>query len=112
MSKEPYLVDRDVNLHGGLDSLSANDYHVMVAIFDKQTNSRIMDATVIAQVEKKGLMANEESVLPMEKMITSGTVTYGNFFRLNSDSTYNIKVDIYRPRKSGKEEVELTFKPF
>lgn len=112
ITKDPYLIDRDVSLHGGIKSLSANDYHVMVAIFDKKTNERIKDATVTAKVEKKGLMSGDEIVLPMEKMITSGTVTYGNFYRMSRDESYEIEVVIYRPRQSGYEEVEFTYKPY
>ncbi|TDY02441.1 hypothetical protein [Thiohalophilus thiocyanatoxydans] len=112
ITKEPYLVDRDKSLHGGIDSLGSNDYHVMVAIFDKENNSRIKDATVIAKIDKKGFMSGENITMPMEKMITSGTVSYGNFFNLKSDSTYNMTVEIYRPRSNGYEEVEFTFKPF
>lgn len=112
ISKEPYLVDRDKNLHGGIDSLSSNDYHVMVAIFDKENNRRIRDATVIAKVDKKGFMSGENITMPLEKMVTSGTISYGNFFNIKSDSTYRMTVEIYRPRSSGYEEVEFTFKPF
>lgn len=111
ITKEPYLVDRDVSLHGGIGSLSANDYHVMVAIYDKKTNARIKDATVIAKVEKDGIMSGDKTVLPMEKMITSGTVTYGNFYKMNSGSEYEIEIKIYRPRESGYEEVEFSYKP-
>jgi len=112
ITKEPYLVDRDKSLHGGIDSLSSNDYHVMVAIFDKEENRRIKDATVIAKIDKKGFMSNENITMPMEKMVTSGTVSYGNFFNMKSDSTYTMTIEIYRPRSNGYEEVEFTFKPF
>lgn len=112
ITKEPYLVDRDISLHGGIESLGASDYHVMVAIFDKNTNARIKDATVIAKIEKKGIMSSDEAVLPMEKMITSGTVTYGNFYNLKKNTEYEIELKIYRPRQSGYEEVEFAYKTY
>jgi len=112
IKESPYLIDNDVKLHGGINNKDNNSYHVLVAIFDSKTNKRIEDVTVIAEVNKKSLLSGIEIEKPLQKMVTSGTITYGNFFTMNQKNTYKIKVIVYRPNQSTKETFEFTYEPY
>ena len=112
IKQNPYLVDNDVKIHGGVQSKGKSSYHVMVAIFDFKTNKRIEDATVIAEVTKKSILSGSETEKPLQKMVTSGTVTYGNFFDMDKKNVYEIKVSVYRPNINGKETFEFVYEPY
>ncbi len=107
LKKQPQLVDGDKSLHGGIGKRGSQ--HLMVAIFRKSDNSRVKDATVIAEVAPDKLLKRDKQIRPMEKMVTSGAVTYGNFFRIPNSGDYEIKVDIYEPNRSGAESVTFEY---
>ena len=68
--------------------------HLMVALVDAKSGSRIADAKVTANVTELGL-GNEEKRL--ELMTVGGTPSYGNHFTLKPGNRYTIKVSVWRP---------------
>ena len=106
---DPRLVDGDTSLHGGAGKQVSGTYHVMVAIYDRGSNERISDATVIAKVRPKKILDRNAEVKPLERMVTSGQVTYGNYFRFQGKGKYEIEAKIYESDKNGYEEVEFTY---
>lgn len=105
MKKHPQLVDGDRTLHGGIGNQGAGSQHIMVAIFHKEDNSRVKNATVIAKLKRDKLLAGWKHIKPLEKMLTSGVVTYGNFFPVTASGEYSIEVNIYVSNRSGAETV-------
>ena len=110
IKKNPYLVDRDKTLHGGVDKKNISAQHIMISIFSKQDNSRILDATAIAEVKVNKLLSSDEVEKPLEKMVTSGTVTYGNYFDMPGTGEYKVEVSIYESNKNGSEKVVFVYK--
>lgn len=104
----PKLVDGDKSLHGGISGQGSNSYHVMVAIYDKDKNLRINDATIIAEVNSS-FIGRPDAIKPLEKMLTSGSVTYGNYFNFNAKGTYEIATRIYESDKNGYESFKFKY---
>ncbi|HEY2925380.1 hypothetical protein [Piscinibacter sp.] len=67
--------------------------HLMVALVDAKSGSRIADAKVTANVTELGL-GNEEKRL--ELMTVGGTPSYGNHFTLKPGNRYTITVKVWR----------------
>lgn len=110
LKKQPYLIDRDVHLHGGLEKQDPAAQHIMVSVFRKSDKQRVLDATLIATVKARKLLGGIEIVKPLEKMVSGGAVTYGNYFMLPEKGEYKIDVEIYEPNKNGSETVSFIFK--
>ena len=77
----PVLVDGDKTLHKD-NNASDSGEHVLVYIFRKPNNERVVNATVIARVGAKKLLGGTKVEKPLEKMLTSGVITYGNNFSM------------------------------
>ena len=105
----PRLVDQDKSLHGGAEEQAANTYHIMVALYDRASNKRVTDATVIASVGPRRLFNRKQIVKPLEKMKTSGQITYGNYFRLEGKGKYEIETEIYEADKNGYENIKFIY---
>ena len=112
INDNPKLVDQDRDLHGGTHQTKASSQHIMISIFNKNGNKRVLNATAIAKVRYKKLIGGENTLKPMEKMLTSGTVSYGNYFELAKKGDYVIEVDIYESNKSGFEKAAFNFKTY
>ena len=78
--------------------------HVVVALFDAKTGERITDAKVSARVEQVGLAADQKDLEPMQ---IAGTVTYGNFYAVQSGGIYKIRIIV--KRKGGARRIEAEF---
>lgn len=105
----PVLVDGDKTLHQG-DHASDSSEHVLVSVFRKPNNERVVNATVIARVSIKKLLGGTKVEKPLEKMLTSGVVTYGNYFSMPKRGEYEIAVRIYEPNKDHAEPVTFAYK--
>ena len=107
--KNPTLVDGDKTLHrdANADGLSQ---HVLVSVFRKPNNERVINATVIARAGIKKFFGGAKVEKPLEKMLTSGTVTYGNYFAMPEQGEYEIAVRIYEPNKDRNEIVTFVYK--
>jgi hypothetical protein len=111
IKKNPVLVDGDKTLHRD-DSAGDSSEHVMVAVFRKPNNERVVNATVIARVGIKKLLGGAKLEKPLEKMLTSGAVTYGNYFPMPKQGEYEIAVRIYEPNKDQAETATFIYKKF
>jgi hypothetical protein len=89
-------------MHGG-PPRGSHEHHIVAAIYDSTTNTRITDATVTAKVSRLGLSGPQQ---PLEPMTISDTITYGAFFDLPPD-LYTIRLTVQRP---GSPPVVLDFK--
>lgn len=104
----PALVDDDKSLHRD-NNAGDSSQHVMVAVFRKLNNERVVNATVIARVGIKKLLGGARAEKPLEKMLTSGLVTYGNYFSMPKQGEYEIAVRIYEPNKDQPESVTFVY---
>ena len=80
----------EAEMHDGAPG-GGHDQHVMVAIFNLATGERVEDAKVEARVTPLGL-AGVRRVL--EPMIIADTVTFGNYFAMQGDGQYQIRVSV------------------
>lgn len=109
LEKNPDLVDQDKQLHGGVSELPATMQHVMVTVFRKDNNARVLNATVIAKVGRSKVFARRVAEKPLEKMVTSGTVAYANLFDMPERGEYRIEANIYESQKSGSEIIRFAY---
>ncbi len=100
-----YLVDRDKSLHGNISEKTSNDKHLLVSVYRKKNNERVTNATIIGEIKHKKLLGGNKIRKPLEKMVTSGTITYGNFFKMGEQGTYEINIEIFESDKNGSEHV-------
>lgn len=107
--REPVLVDGDRTLHGGAEEQSSAAQHVMVAVYRKADNRRVAGATVIARVKKASLLGGGSQEKPLERMATTGGITYGNYFDMPDAAKYEIEVRIYEANRNGSEELEFSY---
>jgi hypothetical protein len=111
IKKSPVLVDGDKTLHRD-DNADDSSEHVLVAVFRKPNNERVVNATVIARVGIKKLLGGAKVEKPLEKMLTSGVVTYGNYFSMPKQGEYEIAMRIYEPNKDQAETATFIYKKF
>lgn len=90
-------------MHGGVPG-GRHQYHVLVAIFEQPSGTRVTDADVTARVSGEGHVGGRE--LELEPMTIADAVTYGNFIPLPGRDRYTIEVDVRRP---GKGVTSVTF---
>ena len=79
-------------MHHGVPP-GADQYHLIVSVFDERTKQRIVDADVSASISSAGLQVQRKK---LESMEFAGAVTYGNYFRMPQTGPYRIVVDVKR----------------
>ena len=89
----PAEILKGPEMHGGAPS-GRHEYHLVVAIFDVASNTRVSDATVTAQVSGLGLSGSQKLLEPMK---IADTVTYGGYFYLPGADRYTVKLTVQRP---------------
>jgi len=82
----------------------AGTHHLVIAVFDEATGKRLANATVRARVQPLGGATQEKTLEPMQ---IAGSVTFGNFFRMDADMPYVIHLRIHRA-DSASPEVEVS----
>ncbi|MBF5008680.1 hypothetical protein [Burkholderia pseudomultivorans] len=87
----------EATMHGGAPQ-SRYRYHLVVAVFDRVTHKRILDAHVSATVREFGLGETRKT---LEAMTIDGNASYGAYFDLGGAGPYRIKLDIDRPDRPG-----------
>ena len=112
IKKNISLIDGDKSLHGGENKITSNSQHIMVSIFSRSGNKRILNATTIAKLKNKKIFGKKNITKPLEKMKTSGSITYGNYFNIRKKGKYVFDVDIYQPNKNGYEKASFLFKNY
>lgn len=88
-------------MHGGT---AGRGYHVMVALFEAKTGTRITDAQVGARLVSPTRSATEAR---LEPMTIAGAQTYGNYFDMVPGGSYRIDVSVRRPGIA--EPIHATF---
>jgi len=82
-------------------------YHIIVALFDQQTDKRISDALVSTSISEINHPGHQRK---LEPMLIAGTIAYGNYFDLPGSGPYRIVVQIRRPGQPRVIETEFVFK--
>lgn len=96
----PHSAERP--MHGGPPK-GSHEHHIVVAVFDSASNTRITDATVTAKVSGLGLSGPQKRLEPMK---IADTITYGAYFNLTPD-LYTIRLTVQR---ADSKPVALDFK--
>ncbi len=91
------------SMHGGL-AAADGEYHILIALFDAKTGSRITGADVTARVSEIGLVGLEKKLQPME---IAGTETYGNYFRMAGNGPFRINLTIRVADESQEIKAEF-----
>lgn len=91
-------------MHGGVPR-DSNQFHLIVSLFDNETNKRISDAEITATINELGLSGETKKLEPMN---IADTITYGNYFRIDINKTYEINLQIQRPNIEGITKVKFT----
>lgn len=65
-----------------------------------------------ARVGPSKLFGAKGEEKPLEKMVTSDAIAYGNFFNLPKRGEYRIDLDIYESHKSGSETVRFEYEKY
>lgn len=81
------------SMHGGPPP-SHDQYHLVVALFDAATSTRIEDAKVRARVSPLGAGGSSYRLEPMK---VAGTLSYGTFLPIAAGERYTIHLEIERP---------------
>ena len=84
-------------MHGGTAG-TAEEEHLVVALFDAATKQRIENAEVRATIGPAGAHAQGKALEPMR---IADTVTYGNYFALPAPGNYRIDLQIRVPGRAG-----------
>jgi len=86
----------------------AGAHHLVIALFEEATGKRLSQASVQARVEPLGGAVEAKTLEPMQ---IAGTVTFGNFFRMDADMPYVIHLRIRRhDGASADVEVALPYR--
>jgi hypothetical protein len=83
-------------MHGGGGSTSST--HLVVALFDKQSGTRIADAEVEATVT---LLGGTSVRKRLEPMTIADQPSYGEFFSIGVPGLYRIRFEARRPGAAG-----------
>ncbi|MFZ5790102.1 MAG: hypothetical protein ACOY3L_05325 [Pseudomonadota bacterium] len=93
----------EAGMHDGPPS-GRHEYHLVVALFDAKTGTRISDATMFARVSSLGLVGPRKALTSMK---IEDTITYGNYFNLPDRGLYTIDLEI--KRASGTIKVGFSY---
>jgi hypothetical protein len=91
------------SMHGGAPS-GADEYHVLIALFNARTGERISNARVSAHVSQAGLGGEQKTLAPMK---IADTTTYGNFFRMRGPGLFRINVSVHIP--GMRRDIDVAF---
>lgn len=80
------------------------DHHLVVTLVDRQSGRRLEAAKVSATVTPLGLAGQRKT---LEAMSYAGTVSYGNYFRLDESLPNRVKLRIHMPGR--KEALDADF---
>ncbi len=81
-------------------------YHLNVSIADNKSQAPVKDAQVTMRVTD-GMTTQTKTLSPV---VANNAVSYGNFFRFDSGSAYNITAEIKRPDVAGTIEAKFEYK--
>jgi hypothetical protein len=87
----------------------AGNYHLVVAVFEAGTMTRIADARVVAKVSEIGM---GEVVRKLEPTELGGATTYCGYFLLPEHVEYSLKIDVTRSDMPRTITADFTWKGF
>ena len=93
----------ETSMHGGIPS-GADEYHILIALFDERTGERISNAAMTARVAEVGLSGEKKALEPMQ---IAGTTTYGNYFTMKGTGVSRINVVVRIP--GVPRDIDVTF---
>lgn len=102
---QPRLLDEDKRLHNVRPGEKTGMSHMVVWVYHKPGNARVLDATLIAEVDPA---SGEKTIKPLEKMKLGLGVSYGNFFKVHQNSEHTVTLKIFNLNSNGFEEVVFT----
>ena len=102
---KPRLLDEDKRLHNVRPGEKKGMSHMVVWVYHKPGNARVLDATLIAEV---GPVSGEKTIKPLEKMKLGLGVSYGNFFKVHQKIEHTVNLKIFNLNSDGFEEVVFT----
>ena len=93
-------------MHGGTPANSSSN-HIVVALFDAKTGTRITDAQIQADVGDRWYSHDpDKSLEPME---ISGAMSYGNYFSMQGAGVWRIHLVIRRPGMTRAVETNFGY---
>jgi hypothetical protein len=93
-------------LHGGTPK-GRSSHHLVVALFDAKTGTRITDARIKVGIGDHSY--NHEPDKWLAPMQIDGTITYGNFFLMQGEGVWRIHLEIQRPGMAGSSEAVFAY---
>jgi len=90
-------------MHGGVPD-DNNHFHIMVSVFNKTTKKPVADASIMAKVIGQ---KHTGSLQKLERMIIEGKSSFGNYFIVPKDETFNITVKIQM--KNSDDAIDTVF---
>lgn len=94
-------------MHGGPPA-GAHNLHIVVAVFDAASGTRIGDAKVKATISGLGHVGM--TTLDLEPMTIAEATTYGAYVNLSGNDRYTIQLEIRRPPGSAQAAVEFVYR--
>ena len=77
-------------MHGGVP-IEPNDDHVMIAVCNRATGTRVTNASVVAEVWTRDLRDVPVKRKALQPMMSAGDMIYGNYFHMPTKANYDIK---------------------
>jgi hypothetical protein len=96
----------EASMHDGAPG-GAHQYHIVVALFDARSGTRIENAAVTATVS--GLGGVGSKTIELQPMVIAETITYGNFITLLGTDRYGIKLQISIPGREHPVQVAFDY---
>ncbi len=96
----------EVIAHGSIPG-GKNAHHLMVAVFEGKSMSRITDARVAVRVRETGLGWAKKR---LEPMTIADALTYCNFFTFDNHALYTIVIEVQRPGSSAIVTTEFEYR--
>ena len=93
-------------LHGGTQPYGSS-HHIVVALFDAKTGTRITQVRIHAGVGNRSY--NHEPDKLLEPMEINGAMTYGNFFPMPGEGLWRIHLEIVRAGSPRPVEVNFAY---
>jgi len=93
-------------MHGGVDG-GRHEYHLVVALFDATTGSRIEDAKVAARISGLGHIGDTR--VGLEPMNIAGTITYGAYVFFPGRDRYSIGLEITQSGRDTPVHIEFVY---
>lgn len=96
----------ETRMHGGPPQV-AHSEHIVVALFDDPSGTRIEDARVEATISGTGHIAI--TPLTLDPMLIAGVITYGGYITFPGADSYAIDLQISRPDSATVTKIRFAY---